>query len=725
MLNMDDKQFEQQMKLLKKSYERVPSKFNSEEVLKKIEEEGKQQQNMLVVEPRKTSKWQKISVWPVSLASVFLIGILSASFLNDGNGQGSEEPEPSSQYELKIKEMKEKYLAARDKRQEMLKMDDEQFDQLGFVSGADQYMSFLLDERNLEEGIISFPIDQQYERVLDELKLPSEMVDEASQGEKLNMQESMAFIDSLNNKLNDLKLSYNELIKKHEEILKTAKFGGQLSFDMLYSSRDKFPEEVRNMLGVAPKQGITLQPTITDETFEAQFQVLKFNSALQPVLDEKAIAYLYIMEQSPFTYGGTLLPHPDEAAYLLLLMEEILLETDEVFHVYQTTKAMYEDLAYQLIFGASNTSVFDEHRVVKQEYQMAWQSLSLSSGLSPIAHFLRPLVQSMESNGWKENETYKNLQFTDLQDSFTLAKDGNLAMGMSGNEMNFMEETIILPDKEYGNRVNDLYREFSGNFDENILKGATALEIIGLMETAHAHDDMNTMMRLFEQNADFPTIESFKKFLDSYWTLNPQVAELAFRNDQTFYNGDGYNTLIQVSSNFNGGKMLETIEMVRGQDSIWRFPYRQSSSAGEENAVIDETVIDMEFMSRVHGLYKTFATDKNQETLKGVPPTEIVGLWFYSAELGDFETQYALYIQGEEHLVIPKEEYLRDVSNENQPSFEEKYSAISFEFDDPGHFTGLAKLKVDKEEFPDEEEWKGFKMIQTDSGWRVAFMPMQ
>jgi len=720
---MDDKQFEQQMNLLKKTYERVPSKFNADEVLRKIDEEGNRQQNLPVAESRKTSKWQKVSVWSVSLASVFLIGILSASFLNDQNGQGSEES--ASEYDLVIKEMKEKYQIERDKRQEMLKMDDEQFDQLGFVNGADQYMSFLLDKRNIEEGVITFPIDQQYERVLDDLKLPSEMVGEASQGGKLTMQESMSFIDSLNNKLNDLKLSYNGLIKKHEEIIKTAKFGGQLSFDMLYSSRDKFPEEVRNMLGVAPKQGITLQPTITDETFEAQFHVLMFNSVLQPVLDEKALAYLYIMEQSPYTYGGTLLHQPDEAAYLLLLMEKTLLETDEAYGVYQTTKAIYEDLAYQLIFGATNTSVFDEQRVVKQEYQMAWQTLSLSYGHSPVAHFIRPLVQSMESNGWKENETYKNLQFNDLQDAFTLAKDGNLAMGMSGDEMSFMEETIILPDKEYVARVNDLYQKFSVNFDENILKGATALEIIGLMETARAHDDMNMMMRLFEKSADFPTIESFKKFLDSYWTLNPLTTEMAFRNDQTFYNGDGYTTFIQISSDYNGGKMLETIEMVRGQDNIWRLLYQQDSSSEEETTVVDGIVIDMEFMSRVHGLYKTFATDKDPEALKEVSPIEIVGLWFYTAEIGDFETQYALYIQNEDHLVIPKEEYLRNVSNENQPPFEEKYSEISFELVDPDHSTGIAKLKVDKEAFPEEEEWKGFQLIKTDSGWRVAFMPMQ
>ena len=56
---MEDKQFEEKMRLLKKTYERVPSKFNAEDVLSKIEEEGKQQKEVKPVTKPVASKLQK------------------------------------------------------------------------------------------------------------------------------------------------------------------------------------------------------------------------------------------------------------------------------------------------------------------------------------------------------------------------------------------------------------------------------------------------------------------------------------------------------------------------------------------------------------------------------------------------------------------------------------------------------------------------------------------
>ena len=43
---------------------------------------------------------------------------------------------------------------------------------------------------------------------------------------------------------------------------------------------------------------------------------------------------------------------------------------------------------------------------------------------------------------------------------------------------------------------------------------------------------------------------------------------------------------------------------------------------------------------------------------KGPLPVEIVGLYYYSAQLKDFETQYELFIKDDRHLQIPKDEYM-------------------------------------------------------------------
>lgn len=86
---MEDKHFEEKMKLLNKSYDRVPSQFNVDDVLSKIEAEGKPKKEVKSFTTPVGSKWQKVSVWAVSLASVLLIVFLSASFINEGKNQGS------------------------------------------------------------------------------------------------------------------------------------------------------------------------------------------------------------------------------------------------------------------------------------------------------------------------------------------------------------------------------------------------------------------------------------------------------------------------------------------------------------------------------------------------------------------------------------------------------------------------------------------------------------
>ena len=132
---MDDKQFDQQMKLLNKSYNRVPSKFNADDVLNKIDDENQTLQEVPAVQSAKSSKWQKISVWAVSLASVFLIGILSASFFNEHEEQKTK---TAAQYnKTEIAELKKDYQKEREIRRKMLGMTTEQFNHLNFVKFAD------------------------------------------------------------------------------------------------------------------------------------------------------------------------------------------------------------------------------------------------------------------------------------------------------------------------------------------------------------------------------------------------------------------------------------------------------------------------------------------------------------------------------------------------------------------------------------------------------------
>ena len=55
--------------------------------------------------------------------------------------------------------------------------------------------------------------------------------------------------------------------------------------------------------------------------------------------------------------------------------------------------------------------------------------------------------------------------------------------------------------------------------------------------------------------------------------------------------------------------------------------------------------------------YNTFAKTKDLTELQWLSASDVVGFYFIAAELGDFETQYALYFQDENYPIIEKEQY--------------------------------------------------------------------
>lgn len=80
---MDDKQFDKRLELLKKSYDRLESQLNTEDVFSQIEAEEKKNTPQPIPSPKQPSKWQKPAVWAASVASVLLVGMLVAPYVSD------------------------------------------------------------------------------------------------------------------------------------------------------------------------------------------------------------------------------------------------------------------------------------------------------------------------------------------------------------------------------------------------------------------------------------------------------------------------------------------------------------------------------------------------------------------------------------------------------------------------------------------------------------------
>ena len=145
-------------------------------MLRKIEEESTKSLNRDPSVNKKGTFKQNVTVWAVSIASIFIIGILSATFLLSDKSEQAAEGEITEQFLLQLEES---YKVEREKRREMLKMDEERFAEINFIRSADRAASLLVSDDNV--NILSSYstrkeiLQEQFERLTFELMLPSEM----------------------------------------------------------------------------------------------------------------------------------------------------------------------------------------------------------------------------------------------------------------------------------------------------------------------------------------------------------------------------------------------------------------------------------------------------------------------------------------------------------------------------------------------------------------------
>ena len=240
---MEDNQFEKRMDVLKKSYERTPSSFDYDKTLRRIEEDSTKRI------PGKSNTLRKnITVWAISIASIFIIGFLTATFLlsEDREQAAKEEVEITDQFHL---ELEESYKEERDKLQEELKMEDELFNRLHFIKLADNRIDQLLKTNNAKitsKKEIKIEID----KVIETLKLPSEMVANLLLNPLTNDETgSIAFMTDYRSKVTALIDVYNEALtemNKPDMIINRSRFykmvGVMKSQNIRYLDDNKYME---------------------------------------------------------------------------------------------------------------------------------------------------------------------------------------------------------------------------------------------------------------------------------------------------------------------------------------------------------------------------------------------------------------------------------------------------------------------------------------------------
>ena len=705
---MDDKQLEERLNLLKSSYDRLPSIVETDEILKKIENENN---DVPIKKKTKGSKRQRITVWAVSVASIFIIGILGISFLNDDN----EEMTGDQEYgEGNIKILEKQYKKERLKRQNMLQLDDTEFSAIEFVQYADNIFSAQISPGTLEGNYDDVTMDEGFEFAIEGLKLPSEMVEETTNKGKLDAVQSIGFINDFIAKSEHLMNYYEHLLYEHEVALQTAEHKGKLSEHVLIANRYNMPEEIQNMIEVLPKQGLKLAVNNEGTTFKIVPDWTLFTRDLYSVLDENEARYLSLYSSIPGYGIANLLEEQDFSVlgYYLAEIEFTLLNSQKETVMHSRFENYYYDLAERILFPSDNNEIFNKENEINMDTRVAWETLVNIAGVSPIATLMKPVVASMNTSDWKYNKTYNQVDIEQLRDYYHTALDDKLEINRLDWISILSDGTEVSLETPYAlYEVHELYKKFSKNFNPLVLHGVSPIDIILLYYYAESENNPEVLWELM--NSDFKTKYKKEEFIE-----NPTLQNIIGDSAKNLYFNKEY--LVQDNNNLKtyigqekGNQVSYDILLRLENDDIWRIQ-------GEEDYLISKLEpVDDKLLQRVHDLYRSFLRTYDQSVLKDATPVEIVGLYYYSAQLKDFETQYELYIKDEGHLQIPKDEYM---NGEHQHIEDIRLEFKEMEFEKKLNGEGVVTLT----KYPDEQEIVlGFQLIQTDNGWRPPFMPTQ
>ncbi|WP_342514836.1 hypothetical protein MKY34_08950 [Sporosarcina sp. FSL K6-1522] len=424
---MDNNDFDKRMAFLKKSYDRMPSSFDSEEVLQKIEEETR---NARPATRKKGSFRRSLTVWAAGIASVFLFGIITAMVVMDQQ-ENEKEFTATEGIEAYIEVLQKEYAIEREKRREMLKLEEEKFGRLVFVQNADSQMAFMASAsyreilQNREEDEKRKHIRGKFDEALSGLQLPSEMVEELTSHPLVDdEQASVHFVGVYREKIQALITVYDEILAKNAETLNSPRLE---SFpdkaQALMQSPNQLPQELQQIIATMQGQSIEFYTNHNREEVEARYYASATHKYLQQHLHPNTLGYVGMLVQEPYTFGGMLQYSAQELVPMLQEMEQTLLTVEEDYALYTVLESHYIVVFNTLMQQAR---VVDKQGRIDEQFRVPLKALASGEEVTPLNYLVSPIVKELEASGWRESESWDVLDYDDIEDMLVLARVGQL-----------------------------------------------------------------------------------------------------------------------------------------------------------------------------------------------------------------------------------------------------------------------------------------------------------
>lgn len=514
-----DEQIDKFLKLLNKSYERVKSLTDLETVLSSIQG----------LKPEQTSqsgllkKSDHFSIWkPVLLISVIMIFFGSIIFVGETYGKVDDRF---------LAKMKEEYQEVKQQKTDTLQVKPEAFQQMMFVQEADKSFGRIMTKfkRRITDGeeIKKEEIREEYNKVLESLNLPSEMVKKVIKDPLTDdEQKSEEFFNDYLMRLDEIKYAYYQSL-----------------YDPSMASQEqqpKKPEITKELAKAMEEQNLKFVGTGEMDSFPI-YLINEQTEKLGKSIHISMKPHIMILEKTHYMFSLNTGFSTEEIIKTLSDFEDALMTTKHYSDLYHRLANVYAGIVMWTVqdsWRAPEDQIIDEDGKVKEKYRELWTTFANTDDQSPLSALFKPIVSEMEESDWTFSQKQEYIEYLHVEQAISYAREGRLkefSYADVSNQFN-MDQYYSTVEMEvgtdsYNSTIQMFYEEFKRHPESGYMGTNDPLYIIGVYELARAEGNVEVIYNLTYKTMPFDDFKeqwqpgpSFLEGVDSI-KLDPNLTE--------------------------------------------------------------------------------------------------------------------------------------------------------------------------------------------------------
>lgn len=491
MLKMDDKQFNQRMALLKKSYERMESKLEPQHVLQQIEVEDETRESLesinMVRNP--SAKWKKSALWITSIASVLLVGILISSYMLPPSAfVQSDEEKIESTYEDWLSSLQKKYQEKREKTRIELNIPEEYFKKLSFVESAEYKYNDKAKNKKIVLNKLAYDpkyLTQLEQEILDSLHTPRELIERIETYENpMSFGQSRYFFSIYYHPMKEVLQYYTNELSQYNKVLSQKK--------------KDYPKELNQLIATAKKQ-----------YFELSYDGQDYSFRPNPIF----------MKDAPVSIDRL---HPDVLGYFKYLATGSLFNGENLRFSAEESARILKLYERTLVNDLSNSYLDLQLRNLKKEFEKGW--LVLLKGIDDKIRYSPEHIKLLNdtANGKYGESMRLTAQFIleEFKREGTSKTIDKLTRQDIGIELSYLSNEVYIEiydgstgfqiDTRWIIQTEGLYNAYTSSKDDTILDSLNPMNVVSLFLYAHGKGDQETAKRLLSQEVDLSKMVQFE-----------------------------------------------------------------------------------------------------------------------------------------------------------------------------------------------------------------------